>query len=144
MCKLKPLRRNRVNLGSNLVGAHLIPGISSSDGACWLTEDASSEITESKCHPEKRLRLIAPSLISGWSSQERLIWRLCGDALLHSNGSPSLTPTTSCFPRLGPDDADNWQDNWQVPMTTIRSVRDVVPLPGSVPWDTPKFLTSFI
>lgn len=73
-------------------------------------------MTESKCHPEKRLCLIAPSLISGWSSQERLIWHLGGNALLHSNGSPSLTWSTSCFPRLEPDDADNWQDNWQVPL----------------------------
>lgn len=67
MCKLKALRCNWVTLGANLVGAHLIPGNSSSDGllsACWRTEDAGSEMTESKCHPEKRLRLIAPSLIS--------------------------------------------------------------------------------
>lgn len=96
--------------------AHLIPGNSSSDRACWWTEDAGSEMTESKCHPEKRLRLIVPSLISGWSSQERLIWRLCSNALLHSNGSPSPTPTTSCFPRLGLDAAYNWEDNWQVPL----------------------------
>lgn len=65
MCKLKLLCCNRITLGSNLVGAHLIPDNASSSPACWRTEDAGWEMTESKCHPDKRLRLIAPSLISG-------------------------------------------------------------------------------
>lgn len=145
MCKLKPLRRDGVTLGSNLVRAHLIPGNSSSDRACWRTEDAGLEMTESKCHPEKRLRLIVPSLISSWSSQEHLIWRLCGNALLHSNGSPSLTPTTSCFPRLKPPIIDKIIDKCRSAcMTTIRSVCDMALLSGGVPRDTPMFLTSFI
>lgn len=89
--------------------------------ACFFSvpqaEDLGWKLTERKCHPENRLCLIAQSLISGWCSQERLIWHLCRSTQI----SPAFIfesfnhPFHSCFPHLALGDTDNWHHNWQAP-----------------------------
>lgn len=65
--------------------------------------DSGEEVTEGKCHPEKRLCLIAPGLISGWCSQERLIWHLCRYTQISSafKLESFRDPIGCCFLRRG-------------------------------------------
>lgn len=65
--------------------------------------DSGEEVTEGKCHPEKRLCLIAPGLISGWCSQERLIWHLCRYTQISSafKLESFRDPIRCCFLRRG-------------------------------------------